>query len=228
MRLGLFNALQEYRRLRWRKRNASGEAHPDPITRLLSIEDKLRRTVQKELCVRDQIENLRNKGALEKEDLIGAEDLYRKLDTLSNEYWWLEREWWLYRSNFSKGPLTKGFELWRSNPRWYMHPVLREDCAGRGGCCSRGCGCCMARANDLARPLGHGHCTVECGCCRKARGFDFTTEQKKYIQGLFDFHGGPVGKYYPIERKAYRYRLCRVSIWGTVSANENGNEFATG
>lgn len=154
-RCGLGDALQRYRRYRWRK--AGGSADSESVLPLLFIEEKLRRTVQKELRVKEKIENLRNHGALEKQEL--AEHLYRELDSLTNEYWWLERQWWLYRSNFTTGPLTKAFELRRSDPRWYMHPFLREDCARRGGCCSRDCGCCSARVNDSTRPLSHGHCT---------------------------------------------------------------------
>ncbi|KAJ5575620.1 hypothetical protein N7535_002546 [Penicillium sp. DV-2018c] len=37
------------------------------------------------------------------------------------------------RSTFPDGPLTRAFDFWRSHPTWYMHRVLREDCAARGG-----------------------------------------------------------------------------------------------
>jgi hypothetical protein len=222
-RCGLVDALQRYRRSRWRK--AGGWADSDPVIQLLFIEGELRRNVQKELCVKEKIEDLRNRGALEKEDL--AEHLYRELDSLTNDYWWLEREWWIFRSAFTTGPLTKAFELCRSNPRWYMHPFLREDCARRGGCCSRDCRCCSARANDSTHPLSHGHCTVECGCCRKARGFDFTTEQKKKLEDFFTFSVANSEKTYPIPREPYLYQLYRVSIWGIVAKSTKANHYLT-
>jgi hypothetical protein len=42
--------------------------------------------------------------------------------------WWYTRGWILGNS----GPLRRGFQLWRSNPSWHMHPVLVEDCKARG------------------------------------------------------------------------------------------------
>lgn len=213
-RWGLFKPLQEYRRIRL---VMTCETYlSTSVLPLLIIEGRIRQNVQKELCVREQLENLRSHDALQKDDLLGAENLERELDVLRYEYWWLEREWWFCRGNFPTGPLTKGFELWRSNPQWYMHRVLREDCAGRGGCCSRDCGCCVNRATDLARPLSHGHCTVECGCCQKARGFDFTEEEKKRLANMFDFSNLKKEGFYPIERGTYLSRLYRASIWGVV------------
>lgn len=218
-RCGLVDALQRYRRYRWRK--AGGNTASDPILLLLSAEEELRRNVQKELYIKEKIENLRNRGALEKEDL--AERLYRsELDSIAKDYWWLERKWWRYRSDFRTGPLTKAFELWRSNPRWYMHPFLREDCARRGGCCARDCGCCSARANDSTRPLSHGHCTIECGCCRETRGFDFTTEQKERLEDWFNFSGGC-----PKQINSYLYQLYRVSIWGHIAKKTRANHYGT-
>lgn len=204
-RCGLVDALQRHRRSRWGRAVASSD--PNRMAQLLFTEGRLRQNVQKELCVKEKIEDLRNRGAPEKED--PAEHLYRELEALTNDYWCLEREWWAHRSNFTTGPLTKAFELCRSNLRWYMHPFLREDCARRGGCCSRDCGCCSARANDSTRPLSHGHCTVKCGCCRKARGFDFTTEQKQRLDNLFSFSDGKSGR--PTQ---YFDKFCRASIWG--------------
>lgn len=46
------------------------------------------------------------------------------------------RRWWIIRSSLPEGPITRGFELWRLNPKWNMHPVIREECAGFGGCCA--------------------------------------------------------------------------------------------
>lgn len=102
-----------------------------------------------------------------------------------------------------------------------MHPVLREDCARRGGCCGRDCGCCLHRPISASRKLGVGHCSIECGCCRKVRGFDLSTEQRTKYRKQFEFpvpglegEGRDTDQYY--------YRMYLASIWGlSNSSNEN-------
>jgi hypothetical protein len=78
-----------------------------------------------------------------------------------------------------------------------MHQYLVQDCAGKGGCCGRDCGCCINRPADLdTRKLGVGHCTVECGCCNKARGFELTEDEKKAYDKRFNFsRENPLGHY---------------------------------
>ncbi|KAJ5489477.1 hypothetical protein N7539_004367 [Penicillium diatomitis] len=58
----------------------------------------------------------------------------------------------------------------RNDPMWYMKESLVKDCADRGGCCGRNCGCCELRARHTYE-TGIGHCTVECSCCFEFRGF---------------------------------------------------------
>lgn len=87
-----------------------------------------------------------------------------------------------------------------------MHRVLVEDCAGRQGCCARGCGCCGKRNIDLTRKLGVGYCTFECGCCRRFRGFDIPEEDRKSLkEGCRKEVADLV-----------RHRITRVAIWGLV------------
>jgi hypothetical protein len=64
-----------------------------------------------------------------------------------------------------------------------MHQVLVEDCARKQGCCSRGCGCCVDRPVHGNRQSAVGHCTLECKCCRKARGFELAQEEQTEIYG---------------------------------------------
>ncbi|KAJ5146443.1 uncharacterized protein N7515_001007 [Penicillium bovifimosum] len=144
---GDINALQRYRRDRYiYELDLHGGS--DCLEDFLETERQLRETIQRMTRLGEQ-----NK---------------QEFEDLQNRYRYLERQWGKYRSAFSNGPLSRAFDLWRSHPRWYMHPVLREDCAARGGCCSRECGCCLNRSLNLARTHAAGHCTAECGCCRKA------------------------------------------------------------
>lgn len=56
----------------------------------------------------------------------------------------------------------------RRDPLWYMRKEMVHDCAGRGGCCSRGCDCC-ARRSLSENTKTRGHCTAECWCCTSFR-----------------------------------------------------------
>lgn len=61
-----------------------------------------------------------------------------------------------------------------------MRNELIADFMGRDGCCSRGCGCYALRASHSYKK-GIGHCTVECICCVKNRGFRPSPEEKKEV-----------------------------------------------
>lgn len=107
--------------------------------------------------------------------LAGAQDPGSDTDLkeLNRIAWFLEREWRYFRSEITGSPsvMERGFVQWRSNPRWYMHRVLVEDCVNRGGCCGRSCGYCESRERETSSvgKLGIGHCTVECGLLQCSR-----------------------------------------------------------
>jgi hypothetical protein len=125
------------------------------------------------------------------------------LDEVNKILWNLTREWWNYRSEFGEGVLSRGFDLWRSHPAWYMHEVLVEDCVMKQGCCSRECGCCMKRIHTASQ-LAAGHCALTCGCCRRTRGFELTRDEQNKIYQELDFQGK--GNFYD--------RIELASIWG--------------
>ncbi|CRL28119.1 unnamed protein product [Penicillium camemberti] len=139
----------------------------DRLADFLDLEIGLREIAQREISLLEQSEQDPTK-------------VKEELKTTEKEYKRLEHEWSMIRDCFD-GPLGRAFQYWRSNPRWYMHRVLREDCAGRGGCCGRDCGCCLHRKLNETRRRAVGHCTVECGCCEKARGFELSEDDKKYF-----------------------------------------------
>ncbi|KAJ5197522.1 hypothetical protein N7449_008001 [Penicillium cf. viridicatum] len=160
------NALQRCRYERYVYEQDLDEKE-DRLADFLDVETGLREITQREICLREQYE----------QDPTKVEEEFK---TTGKEYKRLEHEWWMIRDSFD-GPLGRAFQYWRSNPRWYMHRVLREDCARRGGCCGRDCGCCLNRKLDETRRRAAGHCTVECGCCEKVRGFDLSEDDKKYF-----------------------------------------------
>ncbi|OQE24826.1 hypothetical protein PENFLA_c009G00230 [Penicillium flavigenum] len=159
------NALQRWRYERHVYEQDLDEAE-DRLAEFLDVETGLREISQREICLGEQF----------KQDPTRLDE---EIKITNREYKRLEHEWRMIRDSFSDGPLVRGFELWRGDPKWYMHRVLREDCAGRGGCCGRECGCCLNRNFFWGRERAAGHCTVECGCCQKARGFELSEDEKK-------------------------------------------------
>lgn len=195
-RSGEINILQRYR-LRQHLRRPSHDDSERPFIshRLYFIEEDLREVVQEEISIKEGLDVLEKCGK-EKE----------RLDVLNTKYWLLERQWWHYHSCLEDGYELRGFELWRSHPKWYMHRDLIKDCASRQGCCARGCGCCLRRKIDPTRALGVGHCTFECGCCRRARGFEIPEGDKILLKEKCREEIG----------KLPTHRIVRVAIWGLV------------
>jgi hypothetical protein len=186
---GNINALQRYRYLTWRN-----SVHPESSCELLDTEENLREVVQEEISIK---EGTATPGT-------NAEE---RLSILNKKYWLLSQRWWYCRSDLENFQL-RGFIIWRSHPQWYMHLMLVEECAGRQGCCARGCGCCLDRKIPPSRSLGIGHCTLECGCCRRARGFEVSPTDKKLLKEQFKN---------TVQERSYRItRYQRVSMWGLV------------
>ena len=163
------------------------QVKPADMMGLLRTEVALREHTQREMALRENLEGLlkvpttRNLATR-----IQVQYLQVEISDLSRKYWRLEREWWKIRTSFMDGPLTRGIDYWRSQPKWYMHSVLCDDCAGRGGCCARDCGCCYRRGG---RRFSVGHCTVRCSCCKNERGFKLDKKEKSQIQEDFETGG---------------------------------------
>lgn len=193
---GDINTLQRYRLGQYWSENKRFNTKPPFIShKLLFIEEDLREIVQEELSIKE--------GATLNKD---AKD---RLDALNAKYWFLEQQWWCYHSCLLDGYQLGAFELWRSHPKWYMHRVLVEDFASRRGCCARGCGCCLNCTIDPTRGLGVGNCTFECGCCCRARGFEVSKEDKRFLKE----------QYREELSKLARHRITRVALWGLVGGS---------
>ncbi|CAG8182054.1 unnamed protein product [Penicillium nalgiovense] len=179
-RSGEINILQRYRLGQYLRQLTKDNSGPPFIShRLHFIEEDLREVVQEEISIKEGFDVL---GKCGKEK--------QRLDVLNIKYWLLEQQWWHYHSCLQDGYERRGFELWRSHPKWYMHRVLIEYCASRQGCCAR----------------GFGHCTFECGCCRRARGFEISEGDKILLKEKCREEIGNL----PI------HRIVQVAIWGLV------------
>ncbi|KAJ5629990.1 hypothetical protein N7528_003647 [Penicillium herquei] len=192
---GHIGAVQKYRLNNLRATDKKSQYH------LLNIEQKLRELVQLEEYLTQRLQELNKPLTLRESELAS-----KILADIPRNYFVLEQKWCRWRNEFTSC-LSRGFNLWRSHPQWYLHRLLREDCAMRKGCCSRDCGCCAKRISTTMpeRSLGVGHCTVECGCCIRSRGFDLTDSEKAEVKN---------------SESVYAERISCVSILGLVKDNK--------
>lgn len=127
-----------------------------------------------------------------------------ELKTLDQDYWSIERLIYANDIRCPNRPLRRAYVSCKKKPQWYLLDWLCEDCANRGGCCGRACGCCQ-KPRSVFRLNGHGHCTKSCGCCRQARGFELNEEQQKQCQLTFDLKHGPLPGHSRRMMEAYIY-----------------------
>lgn len=113
------------------------------------------------------------------------------------------------RSGFIDGSLKRALKLWRSRPYWYLHNTLIDDCADRGGCCGRACGCCRNRELPPTRQSAVGHCTLECICCQRSRDLrsdKIGDKEKERMNKLFPLN--------PKKDLRYYRKIMLASIYG--------------
>lgn len=189
VRYGSFNSTQRFR-LSVGEYYLKSDGHvnyrfPDGyINDIIRENIMLRQITQEEENVSEMYGALKSETTTE-ENKMQLSKWLQRLEDLSRQYWFHERDLYQLESRFPAGSYRRAYDAWRSNPKWYLHPDLSNDCAGRGGCCGRDCGCCETRHELPGRRRGAGHCTAECGCCAKARGFDLTDKEKERVFGSF-------------------------------------------
>lgn len=102
----------------------------------------------------------------------------------------IRQKYWLHQQNLAKieaekprGPAIGQWEMLRRVKNRQGKSIAWEEpsrtCAVLGGCCGRDCGCCDKPLKEFLMPNGsrkkqsgiYGHCTVECPCCIRFRGF---------------------------------------------------------
>lgn len=204
---GDINALQKYRQ-KIMSRTRDDYA---PVTLLIQANYGLRSTVQQEIMLNEELAEIQGNSNPRNTEIK------EQLQKLNKEYWLFSQKLWLAQSAFKTGPLKRAISLWHSHPRWYMHKFLVQNCAGKGGCCGRDCGCCVNRPIAQSRELGVGHCTTGCGCCAKYRGFHLTEEEKRDHTKRFDIL---TTSRFP----NYGRSVVQVLLFGTLEA-ENTNPF---
>lgn len=174
-RHGSFHSVQKFRYRTFTIHQMKDKTDPDVVfilcAKIIRIEACLRNLAQREEDLRERYSSLKQK-AISKEDKEQLSKWLKELEEIPKKYWILERDLYQREAGIPRGSLVRAYKLWRSYPKWYLHPDLVNDCAGNGGCCGRGCGCCERRGQAVDRRRSVGHCTLNCGCCARNRGFD--------------------------------------------------------
>jgi hypothetical protein len=162
-------------------------------------------TVQREQFVKGKIDQLLAfLGRQEKRKIRALHDEAHKLKLT---YWRLDRQMYILEEGCPVEGLKKGFKALHSQYGWHLiSDWLRNDCARRGGCCGRSCKCCGEKPPVQGRLRGWGHCTTECGCCNRIRGFDLKKEDKKLFQPDFD-----INKW---QTSPYTLSMFMAYMWG--------------
>lgn len=175
----------------------------------------IRWIVQRETYAQEETRALQKSLALEEVDdktegeaVAGTAKLKKykaELRCLNDGYWEMSHAAYLLEAEISDGVLKRAFKQCRADPEWYLCQWLREDCARRGGCCGRGCGCCeKARTNN--RQWNRGHCTRACGCCVR--------KQQRSDKSVF-WDGYEIDEVDIVSMDSpYGARLIRAYIWG--------------
>ena len=151
------------------------------IKELIEIDIEGRWISQRKACIQQKVQGLQISSEL----LLSSEDeakyasqleIYKEqLKDLNKRHWALCRKKWIKEGSIKSWSFNRAYRRQRACPDWYLSASLCDDCAGRGGCCGRSCGCCeRPRTVDGFEDTinTRGHCTTACGCCLKAHGVE--------------------------------------------------------
>lgn len=196
---GEIYALQAFRS-KMSGRHEIAYSRKEHVAEFLQSERRLREIAQREISLAAGIE----RKSPEEQAKIND-----KLDTLRADYFLEDLRRERLRSYFIDESLNRAFDLWRSHPYWYLHKTLIDDCATRGGCCGRACGCCRNRKLPPQRRSAVGHCTLECLCCQVSRDFEshrLGDTAKKWVNEMFPLD--------PQKNYKYYLKIMMASIYG--------------
>lgn len=175
----------------------------------------MRRAVQREVFVQEEVRSLRKSLALSEDDKRQSTQLSAyeaELDSLNREYWRFSSVLGKLEGEVPPGILSKAFKLCRTDPNWYLCLWLRKDCARRGGCCGRNCGCCE-KVRTTKRRWNRGHCTSVCGCYIRTHGRSDINAKKSELEDINSFR-------ITYNMSHYSARINRAYVWGLSFLDE--------
>ena len=190
------------------------------LQKILEFDLALRYTTQREESLKRSYKSLKTEASDEKDE----KQLLIYLDELNkcSKSYRLDKRHLCALESLLPGPLRRAYDTWKSNPKWFLHPYLVDDCARNGGCCSRQCGCCQRREPTPGRQRGVGHCTIECSCCTEARGFELdASDRKEIIKSQYLALENNEGS----STKALYSRYMRAFFFGTESKMDRSSSW---
>lgn len=119
------------------------------LINIFQAEHDLRMLVQREEALERKVKALVKTASIDdKLDQTQLEEIKTELQGLQPKI--TMHEYYLYRAEGELSPAFGSlYTKLRLNPKWFMRPGMVSDCANRGGCCSRGCGCCAHVKDDF-------------------------------------------------------------------------------
>jgi hypothetical protein len=173
---------------------------------IIETELHLRETTQRECYIKELIQCQQTYTTISEKARLEA--LIEELISLDRTYRNVEQSYERVVAKCPEGSMKSVYLSLRRQPQWHMMSQwLRQDCANRGGCCGRACQCCE-NLPDPRRVKGWGHCTEQCGCCYRARGFLVTAENRRRMNPCFDLTASP--------RSEYSKEMFLAHIWSLL------------
>lgn len=152
---------------------------PEEVIDILLSEHVLRELKQREEALKYRIVAFQKAKEIQSEDDSELENANKQLKQTRSKV--PMKEHVLYRAVSMLDSYFKGVhDNLRRDSQWFMRNDMVQDCADRGGCCSRACGCCSQR-HQCHGGKGIGHCTTECWCCTIFRGFELSEDEKAEV-----------------------------------------------
>lgn len=182
---------------------------------IIKTEIKFNWIVQRLSYLKEEIAKLRMVLFATEQHLQNVSDLERSVQSLKEDYWACKRRTWINECDL-KPIMKRSFVALRKDPRWYLSDWLRKDCARKGGCCGRDCGCCE-KPRDTEHLSHHGHCTTACGCCVRHKELS----ESAILGNEYAFEYSDVlsfGMYHEIS--GYKLNMVRAYIFGVDFLND--------
>lgn len=173
---------------------------------------KARWITQREIYLQEEVHSLHKSLSLSTDDekvSSRLKEYEEELQSLKKQIMDHSRQFWRLEAG-APTAVQKSFRTCRSNPNWYLGAWLRQDCARRGGCCGRDCGCCEKARGQTHQRWNHGHCTTACGCCIRTHGIPADSVESEL----------PVFPNGDLVMTRYWARIVPAYIWGLSFMDE--------
>lgn len=151
---------------------------PSVFADMLVAEHALRGTVQREEMLQHKVQALQKAADIEPEGKIQLAEANSQLDESRVQCY--HRQQALYRAEAMFPTFVKrDYDILRTDDVWYMREEMVRDCSDRGGCCSRGCGCCVFEEINHKDAKGGVTVLQSAGAARSNEASSFQMRKRK-------------------------------------------------